>query len=203
VTSLVLVHGGLYEGMTPDRFWHGPGVVRGLEEAGLVVATPARIARPTSWLEEAAHLAAAIADRDAVIVGGSNGCSAVLRLALDDGVGSRLVLCWPATGGDPLADDVARMGMRAASVPDHVIDVLLAGGTIRGVTDEELARLPVAVSIIPSEPENPLHTSATVARLAALLPQAHVHPGFPEPPDPRFPPRCDEFVAELILASTA
>ena len=68
------------------------------------------------------------------VVAGSNGVSVALRLAVDSSqLVKRLVLLWPATCGDPTVD--RRVPTQAAH--------LLAGETIRGLRDVELAALDV------------------------------------------------------------
>src|SRR5688500_6914686 len=109
--DVVLIHGGLYESIGPEEFWHTPGIVNGLVAAGLRVITPTRLPAPDSWDEEVAHLLRSIApvdgERDArwAAVGGSIGCSLAIRIAIDhQGLFDRMVLCWPTTPGDPLVD---------------------------------------------------------------------------------------------------
>ena len=43
---IVLIHGGLGEGMDADRFWFRPGVVGGLRAAGFFVVAPDRETTP-------------------------------------------------------------------------------------------------------------------------------------------------------------
>ena len=87
----------------------------------------------------------------------------------------RLVLLWPATAGDPQVDQ---------DVPAHARH-LLAGETVRGVIDAELATLSVPVAVMPSEPENSFHQRSTAERLVSLIPRSIlIEPGFPESPRP-------------------
>ncbi|MFC8720362.1 alpha/beta fold hydrolase, partial [Kitasatospora sp. NPDC057198] len=181
---LVLVHGGLWDDpMDADAFWHRPGVTAGLRAAGLAVAAPDRAMRAGSWEAEARHLAAALPDGPpAVLVAGSNGCSAAVRLALAAPERVRsLVLAWPATAGDERLDGRIREALPEAAG-------LLAGGTLRGTTDAELAALRLPVAVLPAVPENPVHQRRTVDALLALVPGAVELPGCPEPPHPAFRP---------------
>jgi pimeloyl-ACP methyl ester carboxylesterase len=136
-------------------------------------------------------------------VAGSNGCSAAARLALDrPDLVNRLVLCWAATCGDPVADALARKALAAIGVEDDLVDALLAGGTLRGVGDDQLASLGPGVSIVPSEPPNVFHQQQTVDALAALVPHSAVEIGFPEAPSPVFAARRDVYIATLVAALT-
>jgi pimeloyl-ACP methyl ester carboxylesterase len=110
-TPVLLVHGGLHECMDAERFWVAPGVAGAVSAAGHPVllpdrrwmggATSAPIAVHT-WPLEAGDLAAVLrhaGPRPALVVAGSNGCSAALRLALDHAaLVAGLVLCWPVPG---------------------------------------------------------------------------------------------------------
>ncbi len=196
---VVLVHGGLWEELDAERFWRRPGISAGLMAAGFRVSAPDRPRRPASWPTEARQLAGLLPDRPAVIIAGSNGCSAAARLAVDapDRV-HRLVLAWPATAGDPGVDARTRQRLSELGASEQVIDGLLAGGTLRGVTDTELAALTLPVAILPSVPENPQHQRRTVAALLRLLPHAEILAGFPEPPRPEFAGHRDRLVASLI-----
>ena len=188
MTPVLLLHGGLFEAMDADRFWVRPGVADGLVEAGFDSVAPDRLSRPSSWIEEADHIASLVTERPHAVVAGSNGCSVGARLAIDHpDLVSRLVLCWPATAGDPEVDL-----LQAEAGP------LLEGETLRGATDRELATLAVPVAIIPAEPANPFHQARTVAALCGLLPLAVVAEGFPETPRPEFRQRRRAFLKTLI-----
>ena len=101
----------------------------------------------------------------------------------------RLVLLWPATAADPTVD---------AHAPAAVAH-LLAGETLRGVTDTELANLDLPVAAMASEPENPQHRDRTVGRLLELLPDGTlIEPGFPEAPRAEFRAHLDAFTAALV-----
>jgi hypothetical protein len=98
-----------------------------------------------------------------------------------------LVLCWPATSGDPDVDQFEQAPVE-----------MLKGGTLRGVSDAELASISVPVTIIPSQPSNRYHQATTVDRLLSVIPGATSTRGFPESPRPEFSQHRDEFVATLI-----
>ncbi|MEM9610926.1 MAG: alpha/beta hydrolase [Actinomycetota bacterium] len=187
-SSVVLVHGGLGEAMDADRFWGRPGVVRSLGALGFSVAVPDRDTSPSSWAAGADALAGSIGSPSSVVAG-SNGVSVAVRLALQHPtLVERLVLLWPATAGDTRVD---------AAYPAEV-EHLLAGETLRGVTDAELATLTLPVAVMRSEPESRFHQHTTVEGLLSLLPQAvEIEPGFPEPPRPEFSGQLDAFVTAL------
>ena len=197
---VVLVPGGLYEDMDATRFWVEPGVAVGLEGRGFEVVALDRLRHPGSWAEEAAFLAGRMADHGidrAAVVAGSNGCSAAVRLALDHPeLVTRLVLCWPATAGDVAADRVARSAI-APETDDRVADALLAGDTLRGVSDDEVRSLRVPVAVVPSDPEDPFHRASTVVALGHLVLGLTVTEGFPESPRPEFADHRADFVATL------
>ena len=190
---LLLVHGGLAEAMDATRFWVRPGVVDALRALGHVVLAPDRSTVPRSWVHAASALAAltaALSHRPVTVVAGSNGVSVGLRLALDHpGLVARLVLAWPATAGDDQVD---------VTIPPEAHH-LLAGETIRGVTDDELRSIAVPVAVVPALVDHPIHQHATVTRLTELLPAATViEPGFPESPRPDFASHLDAFVAAIL-----
>ncbi|MFE3170190.1 alpha/beta fold hydrolase [Amycolatopsis sp. NPDC059090] len=184
----LLVHGGLGDDMDADRFWTRPGVADGLRRKGRTVLAPDRLRHPPDWPAEAAHLAAFLPDRPAVVVAGSNGCSAAVRLALAFPQRiDRLLLAWPATAGD------AEVDARLAGVPR----ALLRGETLRGVTDDELATLAMPVGVLPSVPDNPFHQRRTVDALLRLVPRCAELPGCPEPPRPGFASHVDGLLASI------
>ncbi|MGA8114896.1 MAG: alpha/beta hydrolase [Actinocatenispora sp.] len=195
-STLFLVHGGFFTAdMDAERFWRRTGIVARLQDRGLTVHTPDRLPEPPDWAAEAAHLEPSLPTGPVTVLAGSNGCSAAVRLALGhpDRVG-RLVLAWPATAGDRERDDQIRRDLTGQGVPPQVADALLAGGTLRGVTDAEIASLRMPVAVVPSVPDNPVHRRRTVDALLRLLPEARELPGCPEPPVPSFPPHADAFV---------
>lgn len=198
--DLVLVHGGLYEDMDGDRFWTAPGVTDALAARGFTPLVVDRPHHPTSWLQEADALARQVAKHGSSplpFVAGSNGCSAAVRCAIDrPHLVSQLVICWPATAGDETVDAAQRATIGAVAGA-AVADQLLAGDTLRGVSDEELSCLEVPCFVVPSEPPNPFHQRRTVDRLLELLPAATITTAFPEPPRSDFASECDAY-ADLI-----
>jgi pimeloyl-ACP methyl ester carboxylesterase len=192
---LLLIHGGLWEaGLDAGRFWRQPGIVAALGHRGFGVLAPDREYRAASWASEASHLAAVLPGAPVTVVAGSNGCSAAVRLALScPGAVSGLVLAWPATAGDPAVDARDRAQLAAQGAPDEVIEALLSGGTLRGVTDEELGGLEMPVGVLPSAFANPFHQRITVDALLGLRPGASELPACPEPPRPEFPPYLEAF----------
>ena len=128
--------------------------------------------------------------RPTSIVAGSNGVSVAVRLALDHPSRvDRLVLCWPATCGDPVVD---------GSVPSCAAH-LLGGGTLRGVSDEELSELDVLVAVVASDPPNRIHAGSTVDQLVVRVPNATRVPlRCPEAPRPDFRAVRDAFVTMLV-----
>jgi pimeloyl-ACP methyl ester carboxylesterase len=196
MTTLLLIHGGLWEaGMDADRFWAQPGIVAGLEKRGFDVLAPDRRHRAPDWAAEASHLASALPGRPVIVLAGSNGCSAATRLALDfpDSVAA-LLLAWPATAQDPAVDAYDRRRLAELGASDDVIRALLAGQTLRGLTDEELAGLPMPVGVVPSAIANVFHQRGSVDGLLRLVPGAVELPGCTESPRPEFPPYLESFV---------
>ncbi len=192
---LLLIHGGLWEaGMDAGRFWRQPGIAAALEHRGFGVLAPEREYRAASWASEASHLADVLPRAPVTVLAGSNGCSAAVRLALSrpDAV-SGLVLAWPATAGDPAVDARTQTQLGALGAPGEVIEALLSGRTLRGVTDGELGGLKMPVGVLPSAFANPFHQRITVDALLGLLPGASELPGCPEPPRPEFPPYLEAF----------
>ena len=213
MTTLLLIHGGLWEeGMDAARFWRQPGIVAALERRGFGVLAPDREYRAASWASEASHLAAALpgaltavppaelAGSPVTVVAASNGCSAAIRLALSrPGAVSGLILAWPGPAGDPVVDGHDRAALRALGAPDKVIEALLSGQTLRGVTDEELGGLGMPVGVLPSAPANPFHPASVVGALLGVLPGASELPGCPEPPRPEFPPHLEAFADTVAI----
>lgn len=202
--TLLLIHGGLWEdGMDADRFWRWPGIVSGLTRYGFDVLAPERLRRAPDWSAEADHLAAHLPPRPVTIVAGSNGCSVAVRLALMfPSRVERLVLAWPATAGDADVDARTRTGLAQLGAAPHVIEALLAGHTLRGVTDDELASLDLPVAVLPSLAANPFHQRHTVDQLCRILRQAVELPGCPEPPDPRFAEHATSFLKAIADFAT-
>ncbi|HUP16174.1 MAG TPA: alpha/beta hydrolase [Acidimicrobiia bacterium] len=189
-TGVLLIHGGLFERIGPEEFWHEPGIVTGLETAGLQVIAPRRVIAPSSWSDEIEHLLASFPSLPSrwSVVAGSNGCSVAVRMAIDHAeLVARLVLCWPATAGDPAVDKL-----------EQAPEEMLRGETLRGVSDAELARISVPVTIIPSDPPSKYHQAATVHRLLFLIPGATSTRAFPESPRSEFGEQRGEFVETLV-----
>ena len=194
---IALIHGGLYEGMTPQRFWEAPGITHGLRALGHEVFAPTRLERPLSWHEEAAHLASLVPGSPA-LVAGSNGCVASLRTAIAyPGLVSRLVLCWPPEGGLAEPGPEMRARFEARGVPRSAWPALVGGESLRGCRDDELRALAIPLAIIPSVPPNAYHPRSTVEKLALLIPGVVIGRGFTESPRPEFAGQKDAFVAEV------
>ena len=203
---IVLVHGGLYDDphMTAADFWVATGVAGALSRSGVEVVIHERPTEPTSWTQEGAALAATIeaAGHERVgVIAGSNGCSAAVRLMLDrPDLVARTMLCWPATAGDPVVDELARV-IIADTHDDDVAADMLGGFPIRGATGDELAALEHEVVIYPSLPENKIHQRATVFELLDVIPDAILVGGSPEPPDDSFAEFLEAFTAVVAAFS--
>jgi pimeloyl-ACP methyl ester carboxylesterase len=198
VVTLVLIHGGLWDDMDAERFWVRPGIADGLRVAGCAVTAPDRAHRAPTWQAEAEHLAGLMPAGPVTLVAGSNGCSAAVALALSRPVlVERLILAWPATAGDPGIDSRSAAGMTGLGADRATIDALLAGETLRGFTDSQLAALPVPVAVLPSAPENPFHRRDTVDALLKVIPGAEELPGTPEPPSADFSPHIGGFISAV------
>lgn len=201
---VVLIHGGLYDesSVTADSFWVATGIVPMLKGRNVELLVHERPAEPTSWRHEAEALEAAIkaaGHEQVALVAGSNGCSAALRLLVDrPELVARTMLCWPATAGDPVIDQLARIiitdvhGSAAA-------DALLTGLPIRGLTAEELGTITSECVIYPSTPENQAHRRSTVMELLATIPGVMMVGGSPEPFDDEFADSLENFV-DLVEA---
>ncbi len=201
---VVLVHGGLFEDMNPTKYWIDSGVTEALAATTTRFIAPKRPAEPTSWQQESDVLLAAIekAGFDQVaLVGASHGCSAAARLAVDhpNRVG-RLMLAWPATAGDQVLDDLARIVIED-QVGAEAADDLLAGETIRGVTDTELANLAMPLVVFPSIPASHAHQRDTATRIVQAQPEALLAGGSPDPLDKQFAEHLDEFLRILQVVS--
>lgn len=206
---VLLIHGGLWDTMDADGFWRTPGIVAGLESAGLTVLAPDRPRNPDTWSVEVAELSKSLGSVDAgglessvagrfSVVGASNGCSAAVLLALAyPQVVERLLLAWPATGGDPAGNERARAWLLSRGASAEVADGLLTGKTLRGVTDAEVAALTMPVGVLPSIPENPSHQRKTVDALLGLISGSVELAGSQEPPVPGFSLYLDRVVAEM------
>jgi predicted alpha/beta hydrolase family esterase len=195
VTTLLLIHGGLWDNMDAERFWYQPGVVAGLRQHGFEMLAPDRPHRPPTWSAEADHLSSVLPGQPTTLLAGSNGCSVAIRLAVACPQRiARLLLAWPATAGDPAIDARTRHRLTEQGASPQIIDALLSGETLRGVTDDELSNLSVPVGVLPSAPDNPVHQRRTVDALLRVLPRARELPGCPEPPHPEFPAHARSFL---------
>ncbi len=194
---VVLVHGGLYEGMTPNEYWADTGVLGELRAKHLKILAPRRPVQPRSWDEECQSLIDAIdaAGYDQVaLVGASNGCSAAARLALENPERvARLMFAWPATVGDPVVDELLSIIIADEADQDAATE-LLSGETLRGVSDAELGSLDLPVVVFPSLIENQVHQRQTLMGILANVKDSFLVPGTPEPPDDQFPEHRDTFV---------
>lgn len=195
MTTLLLIHGGIWEDIDAERFWRKPGIIAGLRHHGIEVLAPDRPRRAPDWITEVEHLTALLPDGPVTVVAGSNGCSVAARLTLTrpERV-ERLLLAWPATAGDPDVDAHSRNSLTELGASPQLIDTLLDGQTLRGVTDHELANITKPVGVLPSVPANPFHQRRTVDALLDVLPNAVELPGCPESPRPDFPPHAESFV---------
>ncbi|MFD0559465.1 hypothetical protein FB566_0107 [Stackebrandtia endophytica] len=196
--TLLLLHGGLWEDMTVERFWRTPGVLDGLTGAGFTCVAPQRPARPISWESELDQLHQSIPDHPFTVIGASNSCTTAVKLALthpDQVTG--LVLAWPATCGDPELDPRLASRLRRQGATDTVVHALLTGQTLRGLHDHQLARLPMPCALIPAPAASPTHQRHTVDALADLIPHSHTLPVFPETPHPAFAATRTDFLTAL------
>ncbi|MFI5697588.1 hypothetical protein ACIA58_37375 [Kribbella sp. NPDC051586] len=203
--TVLLVHGGLWEAMDAATFWGTTGITEGLTSYGLDVLAPDRPQRPGGWDVEVAALGEQLAKRSGpvTIVGASNGCTVAVLLALTfPELVDRLLLAWPATGDDAALNERTRAGMMTRGCPDDVADSLLAGGILRGVTDQDLTKLTrIRVAVLPSVPENPSHQRKTVDALLGSIRGSRELAGCPEPPTPAFrnsPPYLDQLVRTIV-----
>ncbi|MEV4533713.1 hypothetical protein AB0J82_07770 [Asanoa sp. NPDC049518] len=99
-------------------------------------------------------------------------------------------------------DARTRRGLTALGAAARIVDDLLAGQTLRGLRDEELATIGTPVAVLPSVPENPTHQRRTVDALLRIFPAPVELPGCPEPPRPEFPAVVGtlvDLVAEFTL----
>jgi hypothetical protein len=87
-----------------------------------------------------------------------------------------------------------RTSLTAQGASQQLIDTLLDGQTMRGITDDELATITKPVGVLASVPEDPFHKRRTVDALLHVLPHAVELPGCPESPRPDFPPHAESFI---------
>jgi pimeloyl-ACP methyl ester carboxylesterase len=197
--TLLLIHGGLWEDIGADWFWRRPGILAGFERLGFTVVAPDRLRRPASWAADAEYVLAAVPGGEPMtVVGGSFGCSAAVRLALDSpGRVSRMVLAWPASLGDQFAAIRMRASLARLGAPARVLNALLGSETLPSATDAELGTIAAQVGVIPAVPPDPFHPRGTVDALLRLLPSVTELPGCPEAPRPEFPPHLESFLASV------
>jgi pimeloyl-ACP methyl ester carboxylesterase len=202
--SVLLVHGGLWDAMDAETFWGTTGLTTGLS-AALPLHTllaPDRPQRPAGWDIEVAALSERLTAHSGPvrIVGASNGCTIAVLLALRfPELVDRLLLAWPATGGDGAVDARARDRLVGRGCPADVADGLLGGGILRGVSDDQVASLDrIRVAVLPSVPENPAHQRKTVDALLRSIRGSRELTGCPEPPTPGFRPHLDQLVRTIV-----
>jgi pimeloyl-ACP methyl ester carboxylesterase len=185
--TLLLVPGGLWEDeVDAEFFWGRTGVLAGLREHTDVLALE-RPRRAGGGLVEGAWLAELVTT-PMTVVAGSNGCSAAVRFAVArPDLVERLVLAWPATAHDPEVDEFTRTALAELGATPAMIDGLLGGETLRGVTDDELRALAMPIAVVPPVPENRTHQRRTADAVVALTGAVEL-PGCPEPPRPGFQP---------------
>jgi pimeloyl-ACP methyl ester carboxylesterase len=184
--------------MDAHRLWAVPRILEGLRRNGFTVLAPNRRRRPPNWEAEVEHLSADLPGHPVALIAGSNGCSAAVRLALQlpDRI-TRLLLAWPATAGDPIADARTAAGLTSLGASPAIVHALLDGQILRGTGDTEFAALRMPVSVLPSDPENLFHQRHTVDALRQLIPHSDELPGYPEPPHPTFGSRREAFLASV------
>jgi len=195
VRGIFLIHGGLWEDMDAERFWVKPGITGGLRDRGFDVLAPDRLRRPPDWAADVACLAPLLPDGPVTVVAGSNGCTVAIRLALTypERIAT-LLLAWPAVAGDARVDQWQRGEMIRQGASAATIGGLLAGETLRGVTDAELGVLRLPVAVMPPPADNPFHRLHTFEVLLRLIPGARPLPGFPETPRSEFAPHLTAFL---------
>lgn len=195
MTTLLLIHGGLWEDMDTERFWRLPGITGGLERRGFTVIAPDRPRRAPSWVAEAEHLATFLPTTPVTVVAGSNGCSVAVRLALAHPQAvSRLLLAWPAGQTAPGVRAGIRNMLTSLGAPPSTVETLTGGETLPCATDQELATLAMPAAVLPSGVANPYHPRETVDSLLRLLPSSVELPGCPESPRPEFPPYLESLL---------
>lgn len=197
--KLFLIHGGLWEPMTAQRFWGDTGITAALTRAGHTCITPDRLPKPHTWRQDTDHLTPLLPADHFTIIAASNGSTPAIELAItaaDRLTG--LLLAWPATQGDPHVDARLRQSMRAQGAPKEAMDQLLAGQTLRGLTHHRIRQLPdVPTALMPAPPDSPTHQPPTIDSLAQLISNPAILPTFPEAPRPDFPPTRNDFITAV------
>jgi len=183
--------------VTAQWFWVETGVAPMLARRKVDVVVHERRVTPKSWEEEVEALRATIeaAGHERVaLVAGSNGCSPALRLMLDQPeLVARTMLCWPATAGHPIVDELATIII--SDVHDATTaERLLAGSPLRGVEREEMGNITGEVVIYPSMPESQAHQRSTITELLSTIPGVMLVGGSPEPFDDAFADFVEGFV---------
>lgn len=167
---------------------------RGRQRRGLEVHAPGRLPRAANWQAEAEHLGSVLPAGPVTVLGASKMAARrrygwpCLRLV------SRLLPAWPATAADPVMDAHARQHLAALGADAQTIRLLLAGATLRGVTDTELTSLTMSAALVPAVPPNCANQRCTVDALPRLLPCARELPGCPESVSAAFSAHKDEFL---------
>jgi pimeloyl-ACP methyl ester carboxylesterase len=198
MTTLLLIHGGLWEDMDADRFWVRPGVSEALRLRGFAVLAPNRVPRPRTWPDEVAYLVPGLPEAPVIVMAGSNGCSVAVRMAIARPASiAALLLAWPATAGDAAADARVRGHLHAAGADAGTVEALLGGETLRGVLDAELKTLSVPAGVLASAPQTPFHQASTVDTLLRLVPGAVELSPCPEPLHPDFATYLPDLVEEI------
>lgn len=189
-TSILLVHGGLFDPMDGEKFWIRPGIAADLVAANHHVIIPDRrfgsggTSAPFAihtWDIEASDLLTVlddVGDAHVDVVAGSNGCSAAIRLALTAPERIRsLVLCWPVAPEQGLHDAFERS---AAAIARGGTAAYLATLRAQGLPrpDEPRPGFPYGVALLQNDAiadqflRNPAADAAEIVRgtAAALLP---------------------------------
>lgn len=69
MSTVFLIHGGLWDSMDAERFWRTPGVVAGLESRGLSVLAPDHPPKADGWSAEVTALSKLLPDERFVLSG--------------------------------------------------------------------------------------------------------------------------------------
>lgn len=106
------------------------------------------------------------------------------------------MLAWPATVGDNVVDEVMRVIINEDANAEAAT-ALLAGETLRGVTDAELGSLDLPVVVYPSLVENQAHQRRTLMGILAAVTGSFMAGGSPEPVDADFADHLDGFISMI------
>jgi pimeloyl-ACP methyl ester carboxylesterase len=200
--DVLLMQGGFCPVKDAEGRWTAPGIFAGLTALGLACWRPTGPFSPAHGLDEGGHLTAFIEEQGAnaiVAVAGSNGYSAAVRAALDHPtLACALVLCWPATAGDPMADTRGRRALAGFGWPrEHIDEILLLGETSvasRTTNSEDLSCRWSQSAIGPVQPNAPRAHGRPDSR---SRPDRHTRRLLSLDPKPSLPARTSAFVAEL------